>query len=383
MGDALSSSIDAVNEMARDLAFTVHHMNGLIVLVALIAVAFATRGLWGQPCWKATLGQIACPDPRNLVLCGCFPCGWCIMNVCCPWVCPRYHPLFRLRVVIVKARHLRSAAVEAKDKGLGSQAVFAEVEAGFNPAKTTSAQTYNHLGNDTVWWNEPIDLVMYPSVTTIHIDLYRKGTPDVWLGSLDIPVDSFYEPPGTLGDCTLCGRSCAKVCNELCGTEYKWPFVRGAPTHSEWRLQSRQWIDHCAGNEEKQRWAELGEIGRTAMFSSSSAPPGQTRWSRLSEQKFQAIQQVNVDGASLRGMPDALRADKDVVMAAVKQDADALRFAAPSLQRDPAVQRAAADVPEPMILPINHDNADVGRLWVYFVMYSMDEPLPPKMLLDV
>mmetsp|Transcript_53767 Transcript_53767/g.156782 ORF Transcript_53767/g.156782 Transcript_53767/m.156782 type:complete len:386 (+) Transcript_53767:88-1245(+) len=385
MGHSLSSVISMVNHTSRDLASLLYQVDGLLVLAGLAIVAWATRGTWGPACWKATLGRVACGDPRNLVLCGCLPCGWCIMNLCCPWVCPKFHPAFRLRIIIVKARHLHLAALQEKDRGQGSMSVYAEVEAGNNPVKTTSAQTYNHPGTDTVSWNEPIDMVMYPSTPSVTIHLYNKGSSDLWLGSLNVPVDSIYEPPGILSEHSFCGRGCARLCHELCGTEYRWPFVRGAPRNSEWRLQTRQWVDHCAGHKEKKSWAVLGNLERTAMFSSSTVPPGQTvpSWARLSEEKFEAIQQVNLDGTSLREMPSSLQSDKDVVMAAVRQDARSLRYASQPLQDDPSVQRAAAHVPEPMILQVNRGSEDVGKLWVYFVMHGLDEDLPTKMLLDV
>mmetsp|Transcript_123721 Transcript_123721/g.385269 ORF Transcript_123721/g.385269 Transcript_123721/m.385269 type:complete len:386 (+) Transcript_123721:146-1303(+) len=385
MWHSLSSVVDTVNGASQGIAFAFEHALGLTVLVVLAVVAVVTRRSWARACWQATFGQFLCPDPRNLVLCGCFPCGWCIMNVCCPWVCPKFHPPFRLRIILVKARHLHLGALDDKDRGRGQLSLYAEVEADRNPVKTTSAQVY--LRNNTVVWNEPVDMVVYPSTTSIRINLYHKdGQSDLWLGSLDVPVDSIYEPPGTLSEFSLCGRSCAKLCSEFCGAAYRWPFVRGAPSNSEWRLQNRQWVDCCVGHKEKQRWAALGDLGRTAMFSSSTVLPGQTSlWSRLSGQKFKAIQQVNAKGMMIRELPDTLRADKDVVMAAVKQDAGALRYAAPALQNDPSVQRAAANVPEPMILQVQRGHEEMGKLWAYFIMHGLDEEegLPPKMLLDV
>jgi len=380
MGISLSSVIGAVLSALGFLASVLSDLGLLTVIAAFAVVAWATRDAWARKCWQATLGELSCPDPRNWILCGCLPCGWCIMNVCCSWICPRFHPPFRLRIIIVKAKHLQESVLG--DLGAGGMAVYAEVRAGNNPVKTTSVQAYNRFETSTVLWNEPIDMVMYPATTTVSIALYHTGTDDIWLGSLHIPVDAFYEPPGSCSEWTICGHSGARLCSELLGAEYRWPFVRGAPSTSEWRLQSRQG-GCCRHREECERWEVLHDIGHTVLLPVASPRSNDMRtWSGLSGHKFEAIQDVTNSGMRLRELPDVLRADKDVVLAAVRQNAGALQFAAPSLQHDPMVRQAAADAPEPAILKLERGDEDAGKLWVYFILHGMgqDEDLPQKMM---
>jgi len=380
---ALDKAFNVLDAELQTIAALLVGTQWVALLAAVLAAVWLSRGSWGQAAYEATLGKFALPDPRNAVLCGLVPVGWCIMNVCCPFVCAKYHPPFRLRIILVKARHLHEGLEDAG----GPMAVYAEVRAGTNPVKTTSVQTYQRRtkagdGHDTVWWNEPVDVVMRPAATSVTIDLYRSAARPLWIGTLHVPVDAVYEPPGTCTECNPCGYSGAKLCSRFFGTEYRWPFVRGLPRPQE-LYEVRPLFHDCVpgsgGDEDQWKWQLLDAYD---VFHESSGPAAPAP---ADGPKGKALRQVKRDGARLAELPPQLQADRDVVLASVQQNGDAIRFATPELQQDMEVQRVACRAPRPLILPLNRGGEEAGKLWVYFIFHSLDEEedLPYKMPLGV
>jgi len=371
-------------------AFVLTHAQWMIVFLGIVAAAWFTRDQWGRKLYQATLGQVACPDVRNAVLCGVFPCGWCIMEFCCPFICPKYHPPFRLRVIVVKAKRLQESLVDGIK---GHMRVYAEVRAGTNPAKTTSLQPYSQSGDQghaakTVTWNEPIDMVMYPAATSLHIDLiHKEALKESWLGTANVLVDSFYKNPGACEDCHICGKSMAKLGHKAFGTEYRWPFARGEPSTRELKEESGP-CDFCfkKSREEKRRLVTL-EGGHGLFLDTMDKPPMQSAMltQEESREKYQAIQKVSRNGRALAQLSAAMRSDKDVVLAAVRQKGKAIEFASHELQNDVHVQRVAAQVPRPMVVPLTRGGEDAGRLWVYFIMHGIgeDDDLPNKIPMEL
>merc|ERR1719419_1234294 len=127
-------------------------------------------------------------------------------------------------------------------------------------------------------------MLMYPSATYVSISLYHKGAAELWLGSVHVPVDSFFEPPGILNSATFCGKNCPRLCNRFLGTEYRWPFVRGAPSNHEWRLLRAQENSCCWSPEGRERAEIVRHAGDSVLYQSEFLPGETERWP--SGQKF-------------------------------------------------------------------------------------------------
>lgn len=320
--------------------------------------------------YEATCGKFHFDDLRDKTIC-CFSCGWCVMDVLFPFMCPKFHPPFQLRLMIVKARCLQGMS----SMTTGYTHVYAECSAGNNPKTTTSVQPYN--ADDSVWWNEPIDLIIPSSLNSIRINIKANGALGAdTLGTVDIPVDGFYEPPGPCHQCTLCG---VFPCPKLFGS-HKWPFVRGAPRDLDYGVLVDDGVDiesacccDSSGNTSTSR-KRVANLFANAHVTSAHGIA-----------KSQALERVRLDGNAL-GEPgmERWRNDEDVVVSAILQNPSAMEYASKRLQEDLHVTRVAAGLPQPMILELEHYGEPAGRLWVYFVMHDGDLPeslsmLPPPL----
>mmetsp|Transcript_102141 Transcript_102141/g.288480 ORF Transcript_102141/g.288480 Transcript_102141/m.288480 type:complete len:374 (-) Transcript_102141:395-1516(-) len=337
----------------------------VLMLGAVVVLLWACRERWMRKAYEATCGKLACPDPRAYTCCGCISMGWCIMNVCCPVCCPKFHPPFGLRLVIIKARRL---PIGWADMATGSMSIYAEVRAGTNPVKSTSVQTYRLKsgvggvtlsGDDTVWWNEPIDLVMCPGDHTVRIELCQKATPSAspeFLGRVNVPVDGFYQDPGMCTNLPWCNSyPFPKWCHRWFKTAYHWPFIRGAPRKLEFRVRGSERITSETGTKTRADSAALDGLDAS-----------------LISDKHKALLLMQRNGMELEWLPEQFRADKDVVMTAVSQNPDAIAFASEDLRQDAQIVRIAAQVPTPMILELRKSGEPAGRLWLYFVLYDLD-----------
>jgi len=378
--DALSN----LGEVALDIVQVGGNVTlslGWTALLATIVLGlWISRDVWLRPCAEAFIGQVNLPDPRD-VTCGCVSCGWCIMNACCPIVCPKFHPPFRLRVVLVQAKRLPQECLAGGDGGMR---VYAQVTVAGNPSKTTSAVRCSPRGpggGAAVAWHEPVDLTMYPSNTELKIDLVDAASGKTF-ASVTVPVDSFYESPGSLTDVPWCGvYQCPRLWSTHFGAEYKWPFVRGAPSLEELGMhladqESAGCLGGCCGASAPTANHELRLERRAAL---------QTHTARQGEKAF-ALSSVQGNGMELAHLPEHLRSDRDVVLVAVRENGEAIQFASPEMQADIEVQRVAARAPAPMVLALHAASGeDAGRLWAYFVMHGLeeDEDLPGAGLLPV
>merc|ERR1740121_270573 len=120
----------------------------------------------------------------------------------------------------------------------------------------------------------------------------------------------------------------------------------------------------CCGAEAPSTSHELRLARRDAL---------QTHTARQGD-KASALSSVQSNGMELAHLPEDLRSDRDVVLAAVRESGEAIQFASPELQGDMEVQRVAARAPAPMVLALHTvSGEDAGRLWAYFVMYGVEE----------
>lgn len=344
----------------------------VIILVAVIGIVVATRSMWWPKLKAATCGQMHCADMRDGHCC-CFSWGWCIMNVLFPFVCPKFHPPFQLRLIIVKAKSLKPANVGQITQGYMS--VYVDVQAGNNPVKSTSVKHYNFssavfaakASDESVWWNEPIDLVIQPSVSSITVQVRTQTAFGAEVtGSVILPVEEFYEPPGPCFECLACGYY---PCPKLLGAN-KYPFTRGAPRDI-----------HFGG-----RQLEEGDQALSGKFCCDVLQPEQQRIGirkgklfKNDPDKQRVVEEVQEDGMKLKDVDSRWRDDKDVVMAAVGNNSEAIKYASPEKQADLQVRRIAANAPEPMILQLESDGEPAGRLWAYFVMHNGDLPALPTL----
>eukprot|EP00933_Yihiella_yeosuensis_P025031 TRINITY_DN19400_c0_g1_i1.p1 TRINITY_DN19400_c0_g1~~TRINITY_DN19400_c0_g1_i1.p1 ORF type:complete len:402 (-),score=40.76 TRINITY_DN19400_c0_g1_i1:109-1251(-) len=348
----------------------------LIILLALLGITWGLKDKWGAPCYHM-FGAMKLPDPRDMTCC-CISCGWLIMNVWCPFVCPKFHPPHALRMIILKATRLNFDEL-APD----NPEVYVQVAAGGNPVKTTSCQKCegsNKGKTDAeVLWNEPMDVLMNPSDTQIHFDLFhRDGRSETNLGTLTLPVDAIYEPPGACPDCPCFGKyNCPQFCQKTFKTAYRWPFVRGAPTWKdvkrESRLRNRSDLCCCCYCDEY--WPEKDEVHHA---------PSQNAMLTGNGSRNEVLKTVLADGMKLGSVSQEYRNDRDVVLAAVKQNPGAIQFASEALQSDVQVRRIASSVPKPLLLRVRNrkNGKESCRLWAYFIFHNQDEELNHEALLQ-
>jgi len=349
----------------------------LLVILLLLVCLWCLRGRWAGPC-LAAYERLQLPDPRDFS-CVCFSCGWLISNVLCPFVCPKFHPPFRLRMIILKAKKLR---VDSVSHTAGFLDVYAQVTTGKNPGKTTSLQRYvlerPGSADGSVTWNEPLDVVMDPSDNLVHIELNRKDkSSEACIGSVSLPASAIFESAGCFGDFPCCGFYCWPRFCSLFGCEYRWPFVRGAPTWREARDRyraARPCLWWCC----IPRFFMEDTEAREAML---SAP----QLSIEEQARSDALQLVKEDGLQLQQLPYDFQNDREVVLEAVKQNGEALRFASPALQSDPELQRESAEVPKPLVLQLHYKGKYAGLLWAYFIIHGLnqEDDLPSHFFADV
>lgn len=299
--------------------------------------------------------------------------GCIIMDLCCPIFCPRFRPPFALRVVLVKARKLEAAAA--------GRSIYVEVLAGDNPAKTTSLQRYHdEPGLEYVVWNEPVDLLIEPSMTHLAISVYSKGLlGDSLVGSVQVPIDGIHEPRGACHQCPCFGSYdfWPSLWARVQMARYEWPLVRGTPDDREWyRPAARMACLRCCGLCDKpaQRVKTYTHL-LTKVPEQHAAPGGRASESSSpgARSRREAARLVARNGLHLQYLSERLKADRQIVALAVHQNGDALRFASPALRQDLELQRIAAKVPEPFVLQLHHHGKPAGRLFAYFVLRSLDD----------
>lgn len=153
----------------------------VVALILLIAVAF--RRFWWPPLYKATCANFKCPMAKNLPVC-----GWLLSHLC-PCCMSKFHPHFRLRIVIHSAWGLRQTDI------LEQMQAYVKVICGTNPLKYTSVKTvpYNYQ-NKPVMWDDIIDLMVSPSddyVRLVVMDHDQIGEADE-VGEARLPIAEFY-----------------------------------------------------------------------------------------------------------------------------------------------------------------------------------------------
>merc|ERR1711920_1114813 len=222
---------------------------------------------------------------------------------------------------------------------------------------------------------------MEPATRRVSIELWHENDVcSTFVGQASVPVDGFYEPPSRCDDWHVCGHSAAKLSHKAFGTEYQWPFARGEPSTKELKDYPGPCHDcHCCccGRHDFEEQEELLERGLFLdSYDKPPAPPQQSTMAAQgsakmgSEEKFHAINVVAKNGLRLEQQSTELRCDRDVVMAAVRENGAAIRFASDQLRNDLHVQLAAAGTPRPMVLTLHDSRKEVGLLWVYFIMHG-------------
>lgn len=336
----------------------VSNLRSLIILVAVLLGLWLTRRHWWKKLHDATCGKIHCPDVRNATCC-CISVGCCMMDVCCPFICHRFHPPFGLRLIVVRATRLPADWGSMASSEIN---VFVEVSAGNNPRKTTSVQPYklSLLGSakGCVEWNEPVDLIMYPATTHISIKVRAQETlATETLGSQSLSVDSFYESPGTCSTCTCCGwYPCPRLCHDYCHREYRWPLVRGAPFPS---IEDQD--PGCC-----ERWSCCRRLRMSGSDGSSRRGIGYEQITPTA-----AEVQIRQDWTVFTRLREELRDNYALAHVAVRKNPEALNYASTRLQRDKHLRRLAHKVPQPTIIELHKGATPAGRLFLYFVLYDL------------
>jgi hypothetical protein len=302
------------------------------------------------------------------------------MNICCPFLCRTFHPPFRLRLVVVKAARL-GLSLAGPDPS-----IHVEVSAGNNPRKSTSRQKLQVHGSKSMFgacdddisvvWNEPLDLIMNPSETHIRVEVFYAGTfgHDV-LGHVDIPIDVFYESPGTCENVVCCGwYPCPWLCHRFCAQKYAWPAVIGAPRAAHMST----WMKQLSKNGDV--WSSLASCSCDAMqqahtqsYDAVVKKLGHPRaWS-----EYSCLQAVSKNGLVLEYLHDQWQGSTPienetwyhrVLIAAIRNNPEAVKFVPRKFADDDEVRRVAHDVPKPMIMELQKCGADVGRIWLYFML---------------
>jgi len=154
--DSNESTLQDIQDITKDVMRI-----GFVTVMLIILYIF--KGTWYPEVYRRTLGSWNLPRLRSWT-----PIGWWC-SVCCGCWVPKYHPSFRLRIVIHKGTKLRNTEYAEAMK------CYVNVKCGLNPVKTTSMQTV------------PTDNVRYPVVWEDAVDLEVDTADD----SIDIQAMEF------------------------------------------------------------------------------------------------------------------------------------------------------------------------------------------------
>lgn len=294
----------------------------VVILIACGVIAFAV--VWPKLVARTKdwyQYSVNYPDLRDQYLCGICSLGWCIMDVLCPFYCTKFHPQFGLRIVVLEAKRMHV--------GMNNMFcnMYVEAWAKRNPIASTSLMPYD-LTQRKVQWNEPVDLVIYPSTTMVEFtvkDQHREP-----IARVNIPVDGIYEAPGLWPQFKLCGNTCPRLAADMGVAEYRWPFVRGCPRRNPIK-EERRLFSRCIERERP-----------TYHDDEDSETP---------EEK-----QASIDGLAekyrMAGMSDPLARQ----------------------QAQEEVEDPRLALPKPMVISLTGvDNEECGHLFVYLILHDLDD----------
>lgn len=345
----------------------------MAAMVAFLAIGWYFGGAIAHKVYMATCAQIHCPHFTNIRCLG-MPWGFCIQDIICPCICHKYRPKFGVRFHIVKARYLNTGALSGDIK------VYCRVWAGNNPLKTTSMQTYNNpnlftgpatgdidrSGWQTVIWNEPVDLVIYPSTGNIQIVVHDLGMlgNEQTLGTVYLDVGAFYEEDKAV--CSYLWFGCCDWCPPCFPKSLfkpKWPLIKGAPSLEELQHHHAMTTATCSQTISRSLGLDaLQQIG-AGLFAEDAVQLGPE-----TDNLNTIMEGLADDGMQLEHLNKKFRKDKDVVVVAVRDNPKALQYASKKLQYDPMVQRIQYKLPEPMILEILSWGRPAGYMWAYMIL---------------
>uniref|UniRef100_A0A7S2IDF0 C2 domain-containing protein n=1 Tax=Alexandrium andersonii TaxID=327968 RepID=A0A7S2IDF0_9DINO len=180
-------------------------VNLLIILVVgfFLFLVWAVRGLWWPLVRESTIDKMRLPSIRNV---------YCVAWLCscaCPCLFSRFHPPFRLRVVVHEAWNLRRIDV------VNAMECFVVVKCGLNPAKTTVIQAVPmNNRSQPVIWNDAVDLEVQITDEVLGFEVYNSAqlTPDQLIGSVAVSVsDAYSRMQGHLDEVKSLERDSAKL----------------------------------------------------------------------------------------------------------------------------------------------------------------------------
>jgi len=180
-------------------------LNVLIVLVAgfFLFLVWGLKGIWWPLLWENTVSKMRLQSPRNA-----YCIAW-ITSCLCPCCFNRFHPPFRLRLVVHEAWNLRRIDV------MNHMECFVEAKCGLNPSKTTAIQSVP-LNNrsEPVIWNDAVDLEVQITDEILAIQVHNSAPllPDQLIGSAHLSVsDEFSRMQGSLEKVKSIERETAKL----------------------------------------------------------------------------------------------------------------------------------------------------------------------------
>eukprot|EP00929_Paragymnodinium_shiwhaense_P120677 TRINITY_DN92681_c0_g1_i1.p1 TRINITY_DN92681_c0_g1~~TRINITY_DN92681_c0_g1_i1.p1 ORF type:complete len:414 (+),score=75.45 TRINITY_DN92681_c0_g1_i1:79-1320(+) len=154
-------------------------------VVGLICLAiFACRAVWWPPLYMHTCAKCKCFHIRNVPAI-----GFCVANICRCWF-SRYHPTFRLRIVIKAGWNLRQVDI------VNQMQAYVKVLCGNNPDKNTSvARVPLSNSSHPVVWDDVVDIMVQTSDEFIRFivkdhDDYSQADE---IGEGRLAVADFYE----------------------------------------------------------------------------------------------------------------------------------------------------------------------------------------------
>lgn len=352
-----------------DKATDVYAMSAMLVF---LGVGWYFGGAIAHSVYMATCAQIHCPHFTNIRSCG-MPWGFCIQDIMCPCICHKYRPMFGLRLHIVKARYLDVGVIPGDIK------VYCRVWAGNNPLKTTSMQSYNNpnmitgaatgdldrTGWQTVIWNEPVDLQIYPSTGQIQICLHTLGLlgNELTMGTVYLDVGGFYEEDKAV--CSYLWFGCCDYCPP-CFPKFlfkpQWPLIKGAPSLEELQQHHELTTATCAQSISRSIGLDsLKDIG-AGLFENAVV---------LDDKELNPNTVTEIladDGMQLKNANPMFKKAKETVVIAVRDHPDAMQFASKKLRNDIQIQRIQYRLPEPMMLEIYHYGNMAGYMWAYTIL---------------
>lgn len=155
----------------------------IVTIIVMFGLLYTFRAGWYPSVYNLTCRQCHCCSPRNIPYL-----GWCCSCFCYPCL-GKYHPSFRMRVVVHETRSLRCA------DPIGSQKCYVVVACGNNPVKTTSVQTVSKFtAGGPCLWNEPLDLIISSIDEEVLIQVMDKNTGDEddVMGTAKVAINDFF-----------------------------------------------------------------------------------------------------------------------------------------------------------------------------------------------